>query len=189
MCEPPFLHTAASFLCFPGVKWPFLHTASMFLGLPGVKWPFLHTADAFLCFPGVKWPFLHTAASFLCFPGAKWPFLHTADAFLCFLGVKWPFLHTTLAISARPEAGLSGESIAARGLEREGPTNEAIVGKNVVLGGLRPTEGIAAGRRKGNHPLLPWGRRGIVELLRSSEATTLPGETHHRPERKVKIGR
>ena len=76
-----------------------------------------------------------------------------------------------------------------RGLEREGPTNEAIVGKNVVLGGLRPTEGIAAGRRKGNHPLLPWGRRGIVELLRSSEATTLPGETRLRPKRKVEIGR
>ena len=43
MCEPPFLHTAASFLCFPGVKRLCLHTADAFLGLPGVKWPFLHT--------------------------------------------------------------------------------------------------------------------------------------------------
>ena len=143
------------------------------------------TLPLFVCEP----PFLHTAASFLCFPGAKRLFLHTADAFLCFPGAKRPFLHTTLSSSGWSVAGLSGESIAACGLEREGPTSEAIVGKNAALGGLRPTEGIAAGRRKGNHPLLPWGRRGIVELLRSSVATTLPGETHLRPERKVKIGR
>ena len=150
--------------------------------------PFLHTAASFLDLPGAKWPFLHTAATFLGLPGAKRLFLHTADAFLGLPGVKWPFLHTTLSSSGRSEVGLSGESIAARGLEREGPTSEAIVGKNAALGGLRPTEGIAAGRRKGNHPLLPWGRRGIVELLRSSVATTLPGETHLRPERKVNIG-
>ena len=30
-----------------------------------------------------------------------------------------------------------------------------------IIGGRRPTEGIAAQRRKGNLPLLPWGCRGI----------------------------
>ena len=33
---------------------------------------------------------------------------------------------------------------------------------NGIMEALAPTEGLAAQQRKGNLPLVPWGRRGIV---------------------------